>query len=117
MLRRQVGKHSRWCFTYQGEGVQRTNGLAWRNALRRAGIRDFRWHDLRHTWTTRMIQAGVPLHVLMELGGWQDISMVRKYAHLAPETLTQYAEAACRPKLVESTNLAHQPQSMDQDLT
>lgn len=87
--------------------MRRTNGKAWRDALNRAGIADFRWHDLRHTWATRLMQAGVPLHALMELGGWQDIAMVRKYAHLAPETLAQYAEAACRPRQVESTNLAH----------
>ena len=107
VLRRQVVKHARWCFTYHGERVRRTNGKAWRDALNRAGIADFRWHDLRHTWATRLMQAGVPLHALMELGGWQDIAMVRKYAHLAPETLAQYAEAACRPRQVESTNLAH----------
>lgn len=96
--------------------VQRTNGRAWRAALKRAGIRDFRWHDLRHTWATRMIQAGVPLHALMELGGWQDMAMVRKYAHLAPETLAEYAEATCRLQVSEGTNLA-QPQTTEEEIS
>ncbi|MCH6088537.1 site-specific integrase, partial [Salmonella enterica] len=56
-------------------------------ALRRAGIDDFRFHDLRHTWASWLVQAGVPLSVLQEMGGWESIEMVRRYAHLAPNTL------------------------------
>jgi integrase len=53
---------------------------------------DFRWHDLRHTWAFWHVQAGTPIHVLQELGGWSDIRMVQKYAHLAPEHLAEYAD-------------------------
>jgi len=42
-----------------------------------------RWHDLRHTWASCHVQAGTPLHVLQELGGWECVEMVRKYAHLS----------------------------------
>src|SRR3954470_5169992 len=38
------------------------------------------------------VQRGTPLYVLKELGGWQTLEMVNKYAHLAPEHLTSYAE-------------------------
>ena len=61
-------------------------------ALERAGIESFRWHDLRHTWASWHVQKGTPLHALQELGGWSDIRMVQKYAHLAPEHLAEYAE-------------------------
>lgn len=56
-----------------------------------AGIEDFRFHDLRHTWASWLIQSGVPLSVLQEMGGWESIEMVRRYAHLAPNHLTEHA--------------------------
>ena len=75
---------------------------AWRAALARVGITDFRWHDLRHTWASWHVQAGTPIHVLQELGGWSDIRMVQKYAHLAPEHLAEYADLLSSPKVVQS---------------
>ncbi len=71
--------------------VTKAGGRAWRKALQRAGIDQFRWHDLRHTWASWHVQSGTPLHVLQELGGWSDFAMVRKYAHLAPEHLAEHA--------------------------
>ncbi|HBN22304.1 MAG TPA: hypothetical protein DD412_03605 [Holosporales bacterium] len=38
--------------------------------MERAGIKDFRWHDWRHTWASWHAQEGTPLSVLQELGGW-----------------------------------------------
>ena len=92
-------------FTYKGKPVTKANNHAWRKALVRAGIEDFRWHDLRHTWASWHVQQGTPLYVLQELGGWSDYEMVRRYAHLSAEHLAQYAESLTRPRLV-STNLA-----------
>lgn len=91
VLRRQLGKHLRFVFAYRGQPVQRVNTKAWTKALRRAGIADFRWHDLRHTWASWHVQAGTPLHALQELGGWESVEMVRRYAHLAPAHLAAYA--------------------------
>ena len=108
LLRQQQGKHDKRVFTYFGKPVKKCNTKAWRNALVAAGIKDFRWHDLRHTWASWLIQAGTPIHVLQELGGWSDIRMVQRYAHLAPEHLMDYANRLCEPQVVGATLLATQ---------
>jgi len=92
VLKACIGKHPEYVFTYQDEPIREVNTAAWRKALRRAGISDFRWHDLRHTWASWHVQAGTPLHALQELGGWESVEMVRRYAHLAPEHLAPHAE-------------------------
>jgi len=63
----------------------------WRKALERAGIENFTWHGLRHTWASWHVQNGTPLNVLQELGGWSSYEMVQRYAHLAPDHLSDYA--------------------------
>lgn len=93
VLKRCQGKHAERVFTYNGEPIAYANTRAWRQALKRAGIEDFRWHDLRHTWASWHAQNGTPLYVLQEMGGWQTTAMVRRYAHLAPAHLAPHAEA------------------------
>ena len=92
VLRRQIGKHQHSVFTYLGKPVGVTNKAGWRNALKRAGIDNFRWHDLRHTWASWHIQSGTPLHALQELGGWESVEMVRRYAHLGGQHLAEHAD-------------------------
>jgi len=91
VLRGQLGKHNTRVFTYKGKPIKKANTKAWRKGLANAGIENFRWHDLRHTWASWHIQAGTSLHVLQELGGWSDIRMVQKYAHLNPSHLAEFA--------------------------
>lgn len=86
----------RWVFAKAGKPVHQTSTRAWREALKRAGIEDFCWHDLRHTWASWHVQNGTPLHVLQELGGWSSIKMVQRYAHLSGEHLRAWVE---RPSL------------------
>lgn len=87
ILQRQIGKHTARVFTYRGKPILNANTKAWHAARRRAGIDNFRWHDLRHTWATWHRQAGTPTFELQRLGGWKTGSMVERYAHLAPDAL------------------------------
>lgn len=93
VLERCQGKHAERMFTYNGEPIAYANPRAWRQALKRAGIEDFRWHDLRHTWASWHAQNGTPLYVLQEMGGRRTTAVVRRYAHLAPAHLAPHAEA------------------------
>lgn len=70
VVQRQTGKHFVKVFTFDGEPVKAVSTKAWKKALKRAGIEDFRWHDLRHTWASGHVQNATRLHVLQELGGW-----------------------------------------------
>ena len=92
IIREQQGKHPDRVFSYCGRPVTQVNTKAWRNALVKAGIDSFRWHDLRHTWASWHVQAGTPLYVLQELGGWESVEMVRKYAHLSSQHLIGYVD-------------------------
>ncbi|MGQ5524874.1 tyrosine-type recombinase/integrase [Chitinimonas sp. PSY-7] len=65
---------------------------AFDKACRAAGIENFRFHDLRHTWASWLIQSGVGLAELQELGGWESVEMVRRYAHLAPDHLHKHSQ-------------------------
>jgi len=89
VLRSCVGDHDEYVFVYQGAPVHQVSTLTWYKTLEKCGIKDFRWHDLRHTWASWHIQDGTPLHVLQALGGWETLSMVQKYAHLADHHLEE----------------------------
>ena len=92
VLKKQMGKHLTRVFTYDGKPVSKAGTWAWRKALKRAGIENFRWHDLRHTWASWHVQTGTSLQALKELGGWASFEMVQRYAHLASEHLAVYAD-------------------------
>lgn len=57
------------------------------DALEKAGITDFKFHDLRHTFATRLVQANVDLYTVSKLLGHKDIKMSQRYAHHCPESL------------------------------
>ncbi|MDP6953733.1 MAG: tyrosine-type recombinase/integrase [Alphaproteobacteria bacterium] len=48
-------------------------------------LSDVRFHDLRHTFASRLVQQGVPLYDVMHLMGHKSLDMVQRYAHLAPD--------------------------------
>jgi integrase len=106
VIREQLSKHSTHVFSYRGKPVRQVNTKAWRQALKRVGIEDFRWHDLRHTWASWHVQAGTPLPMLQELGGWQVLEMVLKYAHLASDHLAPYVDRMSGLRLVKDGEVA-----------
>ncbi len=65
---------------------------AFNDALEKAGIENFRFHDLRHTFATRLAQAGVDLYKISKLLGHKDIKMTQRYAHHCPDSLRDGVE-------------------------
>lgn len=118
VLQRQLGKHQRYVFTNSnGEPVQALGHRIWQRALEIAGITDFRWHDLRHTWASWLVQSGVPLAALQEMGGWETPAMVQRYAHLSPEHLLSHAAAIDTLMATNDTNTAQQPRHKKEKAT
>jgi integrase len=56
-------------------------------ALQQAGIKNFRWHDCRHTYASRLRQTGTPLGNIAELLGHRGLAMTKRYAHLSISNL------------------------------
>lgn len=106
VIREQLGKHQTHVFSYRGYPVTQVNTKAWKAGLARAGIENFRWHDLRRTWASWHVQAGTPLYVLQELGGWESVEMVRRYAHLSTAHLVGYVHRLSILKLVGKEEVA-----------
>lgn len=94
VIRQQIGKHEDAVFTYLGRPVKVIANKTWKDALKRAGLEDFRWHDMRHTWATTLVQNGVPEGVLQVLGAWETPAMVKKYAHHATESVRPFVGVA-----------------------
>jgi integrase len=70
---------------HTGGPMDRSNLLkAYKRALKRAGVREVRFHDLRHTFGTRMAAAGVPMRTLQEWMGHRDFKTTLIYADYAP---------------------------------
>lgn len=97
VLRERRGIHKKWVFGNPDYPLYKASNRAWYNAVRKAKLKGFRWHDLRHTWASWAVMSGVRLEELMKLGGWKTYSMVLRYAHLAPEHM---AEAASKVRPV-----------------
>ena len=115
ILRLQEGGNPDFVFHYKGKRITQVGTKAWRAALVRAGIQDFHWHDLRHTWASWHVQHGTPLYALQEMGAWSDVEMVRRYAHLTPGHLAAYADQLAEklPSLSQQLTTFNEPNSYD----
>lgn len=65
---------------------------AYDKTLDKAGIKEFHFHDLRHTFATRLVQNGVDLYKVKELLGHKSLVMTMRYAHHYPESLRSSVE-------------------------
>jgi len=74
--------------------------------MKKADVKRFRFHDLRHTFATRLVQAGADIYTVQKLGRWKTISMVMRYAHHHPESLGSGIEILDRAPAGVSTVLA-----------
>jgi integrase len=94
LLSAERGRHPVYVFTYEvrkGRGGRKRSTFhpytqtgwrkSWGQALKAAGIDDFRWHDLRHTAATRTLRASQNLKVVQSLLGHKDIATTARYAH------------------------------------
>ncbi|MBI5099073.1 MAG: tyrosine-type recombinase/integrase [Nitrospirae bacterium] len=61
-------------------------------SVKESGIKHFRFHDLRHTFATRLVQRGVDLYKVAKLLGHKDITTTQRYAHHYPESLRDGVE-------------------------
>lgn len=111
VLVEQQGRHPQYCFTYRGEPIRwDLTNTAWHTALRKAGIHDFRFHDLRHTWASWHRQAGTSCDELKDLGGWKSRTMVDRYAKFATENLKVAAsriESGLGENVVQLSRFCH----------
>jgi integrase len=81
-----------WVFRNRHGQPYRSFRTAFERAVRQAGIQDFTFHDLRHTFASRLVMAGVDLPTVKELLGHKDITMTLRYAHLS----TDHKQAAVK---------------------
>ena len=63
------------------------NFCEFKRARDRAGIIDLRFHDLRHTATTRLFERGLGIMEVASITGHEDLKMLKRYTHIKPESL------------------------------
>ena len=93
VLRAQKGKHDLWVFPFRGKRISDPK-TGFNKAVAAAGIENFHWHDLRHTWASWMAMSGAPLHAIMKAGAWATMDMVIRYSHLTPNKLAEFQDKA-----------------------
>lgn len=93
LLANQGPKDEGPVFTFRGRPIKSPK-KGFRRACERAGIKNLRWHDLRHTMATWAIQSGVPLDAVQDVLGHASIETTRRYAHRQDEAKLKAMEAA-----------------------
>jgi integrase len=93
---KRAGKPGADAFVFPGAEGARMKRIdtAWDSLMKRAGLKNFRLHDCRHHFASRMVQAGVDLYTVKELLGHSEITMTERYSHLAPDNLRAAVEKA-----------------------
>jgi site-specific recombinase XerD len=88
-----TGGHKFVFLNSEGKPFRRSPIRRWfDDACRKARIKDFTWHCLRHTFASRLVMADVDLRTVQELMGHKTIQMTARYAHLSPAHLQSAVE-------------------------
>ena len=107
---RAKGHHTRDDLVFPSENrtrmLNRNLFRAFTSAREKAGIEGVRFHDLRHTFATRLVQSGVDLYTVQKLGRWKTTAMIMRYAHHYAESLRPGIEVMDRVGTGISTNVA-----------
>jgi integrase/recombinase XerD len=86
---------------------------SFRKACSRAGISDFRWHDLRHTFASWHVQSGTDLYRLSRILGHSTLQMSARYAHLATEHLHQAVQDLATSMATAASDISRESPSRD----
>ena len=88
----------------------------WRNVIKKTELENVRFHDLRHTFASHLVMAGVDLVTVKELLGHASLTMTMRYAHLAPahrtraiKTLDSSYQTDTKTDTVEDSGSSHHP--------
>ena len=84
-------KNGPYVFHFRGRRIGSIK-TAWRKTVRLAGIDDFRFHDLRHTFASHMVMRGADIQTVQTLLGHKSITMTTKYSHLSAGHLREAVE-------------------------
>lgn len=91
ILDEQRGQNRKWVFPNRGGknhwSEQNLYRDIWNPARDRAGLVNFKWHDFRHTFCSRLVERGANIVAVKELAGHRSIEVTMRYVHLAPEHL------------------------------
>lgn len=100
---KKLERTNEWVFNYKGKHLTDIK-TAYLKACRRAGIEDFRFHDLRHCFVTGMRRKGVPDRVIMAITGHQTMECFKRYDTISVEDLKHAVGAGCPEKPEKSWN-------------
>jgi len=84
-IRKQHQLKSKYVFTYKGKQIKDGVRTSFKAAMKRAGVVDFQFHDLRHTFASQLLLKGGTLKDIQELLGHKTMTMTLRYAHLTQE--------------------------------
>jgi len=76
------------------DGIKNTD---WKRYLKEAKIEKFHWHDLRHTFASRLVMKGINWYIVSRLLGHHSLDMTERYAHLAPDFLQNAVDVLAIP--------------------
>ena len=100
----QKQAHGTFVFHKDGKPLASVD-TSWETVLQRAGIADFKFHDLRHHFASRLVQLGADLNTVRELLGHGDLTMTLRYAHLAPHNRRKAIALLNKPREAEGVVL------------